>query len=117
MKKLLIILIIPLLIGCLTTQRHVSKMFDWELQKEYDDLQIKHMQLEREMMYGGYTYTTKGYPPTRTSNTGAGGLLRGFERARGITTTTHNPAIEKLNKTENRIRDIEREMSRRNILP
>jgi hypothetical protein len=117
MKKFLIILIISLLIGCLTTQKHVSTMYDWELRNEYSDLQLKHMQLEREMIYGGHTYTTKGYPPMQTSNSAYGGILRGLQMADGITTTVHNPAIKKLNKVENRMREIEHEMSRRGILP
>lgn len=98
MKKFLIILIISLLVGCLTTQRQVSTMYDWELRNEYSDLQLKHMQLEREMMYGGLSYS---YIPI-------GGM---------VMTSASNPAIEKLNKAEKRMREIENEMSRRGILP
>ncbi len=95
MKKLLIILIIPLFVGCFTTYKYkpASTMNDWELRVEYNGLQVRQMQLESEG-YGKYTYTTG-------------------ESLLGNTITVRNPAIKNLNKVEDRMREIEYEMSRR----
>ncbi len=115
MKKFFIILPLIFLIGC-ATYKPVSTMYDWELQNEYNDLQLKHMQLEREMIYGGHTYKTRGGYDGRTPAVGwAGGLARGLGRT--TTTKVSNPAIKKLNKVENRMRKIELEMSRRGGMP
>ena len=115
-----------MLIGC-TTYKPVTSMSDWQLKSEYSDLQIKQRQLEREMMYGGLDYTTRSsyQPPPPTNNflaNPAGGLAlssAGDAFARGLgntsTTTTHNPAIDKLNKVENRMREVENEILSRQI--
>ncbi len=98
MKKLFIILPFIFLIGCIT-YKPVSTMYDWQLRNEYNDLQLKHTQLERELIYGeGRTYKTSEWGSTTT-------------------TTKRNPAIKKLNKVENRMRKIEYEMSRRGGMP
>jgi hypothetical protein len=70
-KKLLIVLIIPLLVGCFTAYRPVSTMYDWQLRNEYNDLQLKHTQLERELIYGeGRAYKTSELGITNTEYTG-----------------------------------------------
>ncbi len=129
MKQIFIILLF-LLSGCYTApvieeETPVSAMADWELQGEYSHLQIEQMQLEREVKYGGHTYTTTttGYqPPILYSPAGGGffgGLAQGMAAGIGNTTitTVHNPAIYQLNAVEERMRDIESEMTRRGILP
>jgi hypothetical protein len=99
MKKLLIVLIISLLVGCLTTQKHASQMFDWELLNKYNELQIIHMQLERKMMYETPSYM---YLPFGNS------LM-------ALPMKSNFP--EELTKIERRQTEIVDEMSKRGILP
>ncbi len=99
MKKFFIILIIPLLIGCITTQRHVSQMYDWELQDEYNNLEVKHMQLERRMRYDRPSYM---YMPLGNSFMA---LPMGTDY------------VGELTKIEERQEEVINEMSKRGILP
>tara|TARA_B100001964_G_scaffold161037_1_gene176784 strand:+ start:265 stop:681 length:417 start_codon:yes stop_codon:yes gene_type:complete len=69
-------------------------MSDWQLKSEYDKLQLEQIQLEREMLYGERIYNTSG--------------LGNYS-----TTVVSNPAITKLNKAENRMREIQSEVLRR----
>ncbi len=116
-----IVVCLLVLIGC-TTYKPVTSMTDWQLRSEHSDLQIKQRQLEREMKYGGLDYTTRtSYqppPPTNSSLASPGdafvrGVARGFGNT--STTTTHNPAIDKLNKVENRMREVENELLNRQL--
>lgn len=85
--------LLPLLIGCVTYEP-VAAMPNWKLQSEYDDLQIKQRQWEREMMYGGLEYST-------------------YQAGNITNTSSSNPAIGKLNNIENRMREIQSEILRR----
>ena len=67
-KYLLHVLIIsltllPMLIGCYMYEP-VSTMPTWQLQSEYDSLQIERGKLERKLQYGGGGYTSRTYTDT-----------------------------------------------------
>ncbi len=87
------LILLFVLTGCATTVP-VSSMSDWQLKSEYDKLQLEQIQLEREMLYGERIYNTSG--------------LGNYS-----TTVVSNPAITKLNKAENRMREIQSEVLRR----
>ena len=112
------LILLFVLTGCATTVP-VSSMSDWQLKSEYDKLQLEQIQLEREMLYGERIYNTRtsgGYTIKQPTIGGsASGLASGFARGLGnySTTVVSNPAITKLNKAENRMREIQSEVLRR----
>ena len=100
MKKLLIILIILLLVGCYTTYKPVSTLTDSELRSEYWDVQFKLNEAQRtyqkhrepQTQKRPTSYTTTGSADTygnttyfsahTTSNDyGGGGILVEFPKA------------------------------------
>ncbi len=105
--------LLSVLNGCVTYEP-VAAMPDWKLQSEYDELQIKQIQLEREMLYGERIHTTRTSGDsnnTRTRGGFFGGMADSMQNT--STTTVSNPAISELNATEDRMREIQSEILRR----
>ena len=109
-KYLLHVLIIsltllPMLIGCYMYEP-VSTMPTWQLQSEYDSLQIERGKLERKLQYGGGGYTSRTYTDTN--------IWTG-EKEIKTKVTPDNSTLYELDIIDDRLIEIQSEMSRRTM--
>jgi hypothetical protein len=99
-----------MLIGCTTYEPvPISAIPDWELQSEYDSLQIERGKLERRLQYGG-GYTTITTPTTDfwTGEKDGGAKIHTY--------SDNEHRLDELDAVEDRLREIQSELSRRTIM-
>ncbi len=136
MKKLLVVLIIPLLIGCFTTYRPISGMYDWQITSEYKILQNKLARQEAKyLIYPRYVpvpereltgYTTTGYINTygsqgsyySTTRPNYSYTARNIAKARNLGERIKASVLKSdIDKMRARISVLNSEMSRRGLMP
>ena len=106
MKKILVISLLLVLVGCLTNTP-IASMSNYDLQNEYYNLQMEQNRLERILTYGGTGYTTTYSPGFVDSG--------GFRWTDPKTRVTPNTGtINELTYVEMRMHKIDYELSRRN---
>lgn len=85
----------------------VSTMPTWQLQSEYDSLQIERGKLERKLQYDGGGYTSRTFTQTNA--------WTGQKELKTIVTPDNSYTLSELDRVDDRLIEIQSEMSRRTM--